>query len=230
MRNFLPIAALVLLGCYSPNLSGVRFNCTGDGQPDDCPSGYTCVQSLCLLPGETPGGSTSDGGVTPQPDGGGMPPAKAVGCASMTGYDVAKDSAGAPAFACPGTFSGTASSNAYTLCAGGYTICGNANTIDLAKCNGTAVQGFYIARVLGEHKSTVSCGTQSGLTEDYWAGCGNTSKIQPINIPQPCSGFSLGRDCDNGGGSSFNCHGDDERPIEGITSTDPVHGVLCCKQ
>jgi hypothetical protein len=218
MRRFLPFASLALFACYDPDLTAVRFACTGDGQPDDCPSGYTCMQSVCRAPGEVP----------PQPDGGatgGM----AVGCASGKGFDVSKGAA-AQAFACPGTFAGIQSDNANSLCAGGYFPCLGAQTIDLAKCSAPTLQGFFIANKLGEHAGgNVICGTQSGISEDYWVGCGNTSGIRLVTITQPCNGFSTGRDCDNNAGSEFNCRGDSDNQIEQVISTNQVHGVLCCK-
>lgn len=215
MRRFLPLASLALLACYNPDLTAVRFACTGDGKPDDCPSGYTCVQSVCRAPGEVPG----------QPDGG-----STGGCASGKGIDVGKDASAAQAFACPGTFMGTSMNNAFSLCANGYSICGNANNIDLAKCNAPSMQGFFIANKLGEHNGgTVICGTQIGISEDYWVGCGNTSAIRLVTISQTCNGFSTGRDCDNNMGSEFNCRGDSETPIDQIISTNQVHGVLCCR-
>lgn len=216
MRMLLPVAAMALFSCYSPNLSGVQFSCTGDGKPDDCPSGYACIQSICRLVGEPPGGT--------------LAPGKAAGCASMSGYDVAKDGNTVPVFACPGAFSGTTSSNATTLCASGYSICQNTIDIDLAKCNAAGMPGFYIGDKLGEHNSTMAaCGTQNNLIEDYWVGCGNPSNIRLVSIPQTCNGFLAGRDCDNGTGSEFNCNGDNQTPIEDIVSTNPLHGVLCCK-
>lgn len=242
MRNILPFAALALFACYSPNLSGVRFNCAGDGLPNDCPSGYSCVQGVCLLPGEQPGdlpdaGMTlSDGSMTIPPDGGapdgsGMMP-RAAGCTSMMGYDIAKDPVGAPVFACPGAFQGTGSSNATTQCASGYRVCQDANTIDLIKCSASGLQGFFIANRRGEHNSAganVSCSPQGNVTDDHWAGCGSTSGIGLITPSSPCYGFPYGRDCVNTTASEFNCRGDDDRPLEEVISTNPVHGVLCCK-
>lgn len=234
MRNFLPFAALALFACYSPNLSGVRFSCTGDGLPDDCPSGYSCVQSVCVLPGEPPGG-TSDGGMTMTDGGapadGGASLGKALGCTSMSGYDIAKDPVGTPAFACPGTFQGNSSTNAYSLCATGYRICPDANTLDLNKCTAPGIQGFFIANKRGEHSSsTVACGGQGNLDDDHWFGCGNPSGIVALTPPGPCFGFSSARDCVNMTGSEFNCRDDNDRSIDEVSSTNPVHGVLCCKQ
>lgn len=222
MRRFLPfasLASLALLACYNPDLTAVRFACTGDGQPDDCPSGYSCVQSVCRASGEVPG----------QPDGGSTD-RTAVGCASGKGFDVGKDPTAAQAFACPGTFTGTTSSNANSLCAGGYFPCLSATNINLPKCNASSTVGFFIANKLGEHEGTnIVCGPQTGPSEDYWVGCGNTSGIRLITIPQPCSGFSLGRDCDNNTGSEFSCRDDRDNPIEMVISTNQIHGVLCCK-
>ena len=121
-------------------------------------------------------------------------------------------------------------SNANTLCAGGYFPCLNANNIEFNKCGSPGVQGFFIANKLGEHATTtVVCGTQSGIAEDYWVGCGNTSAIRLITIPQSCNGFTLGRDCDNVVGSEFNCRDDADGPIEQVSSSNPMHGVLCCR-
>jgi hypothetical protein len=214
MRILLPFAPLLWVACYDPDLTSVRFACTGDGQPDDCPSGYTCVQSVCRPPGEVP-------------DGGGS--STAAGCTNTVGYDVAKDPMGMPVFACPGSFLGTAASNATTLCTAGYSLCTSADSIDLNKCNTPAVQGFFIARVFGEHGgSSTACG-DSAYSEDLWAGCGHTENIRLVPLSQPCSGFSLARDCD--GNTSFNCRGDGNNDrIEAIISSNAVHGVLCCKQ
>lgn len=219
MRRFLPFASLALLACYNPDLTSVRFACVGDGKPDDCPSGYSCLQSVCRPPGELP----------PLPDGGSTD-RMAAGCASGKGFDVSRESTGGQAFACSGTFAGTGSNNANSLCAGGYFPCLNANNINLDKCTAPGVQGFFIANKLGEHdQGNGACGAQMNLVDDYWVGCGNTTAIRLITIMPMCNGFSTGRDCENNTGSEFNCRDDRDNPIEQVASANPVHGVLCCR-
>lgn len=227
MRSLLLIPALLLGGCFNPDLTNVRWTCTGSGQSDDCPGGYSCVQSVCRAPGEVP---------DPLPmEDGGLPSnvVNAPGCAAMVGYEVAKDPMGAPAFACPGRFYsiGGPSTNANSICASGYEICRNADRIEFAKCNAPSIPGFFIANVRGEHNGGMTvCSNQNGFTEDFWAGCGNPSAIRPVPLTMACSGFSNGRDCDQGMNSQFNCRDDNERAIEEVTSTNPIHGVLCCKR
>ncbi|MFO0577716.1 MAG: hypothetical protein U1A78_27230 [Polyangia bacterium] len=219
------LAALPLGGCYSPDLTNVRWSCTGSGQPDDCPSGYTCFQSMCRAPGEIPG-AQEDGGLPTNT-------VNAPGCAAMVGYEVAKDPTNAPAFACPGRFYsiGGSSTNANSICAAGYEVCQNADRIDFGKCNAPSIPGFFIARVRGEQSNGMGvCPGNQQLQEDFWAGCGNTSAIRAVTVQMMCSGFSQGRDCDQSGGSSFNCRDDNDRNLEEVTSTNPVHGVLCCKK
>ena len=208
--------------CFSPDLGAVRFTCTGDGLPEDCPSGYQCRERLCLLPGEPlPDlASPSDSGPADQAP---PPPdlATASGCASGQGYAVGQ------AFACPGTFGGTGK-GASTLCASGYRLCrktaGHLGTADLKACR--LLPGMYIGDVIGSYQvdpgQAVCDGTQP---RRQVFGCGKNSRSLSAGVK--CGGFEQVVDF-TANTTQMTAPAGMFSSVDLINNPSPTDGALCC--
>lgn len=223
-------AALLVSGCFNPDLTGVVFKCD-DINNAQCPAGQTCLEGNCVpqdTGGMTPGGPTDDGGTGAVDMA--IPGGTTTGCASGGGTDVTK-SGSKLAYSCAGNFFavGFGSPSAVGLCASGYEICTKADNIDLAKCNQDP-KGFFIARVVtkrdGKQPPATGCGSPGRNESGMFAGCGGATQ-SVITLTQSCTGFSKAWDCGDGQLYCFNNNG---YSPEATGSTRSDYGVLCCKK
>lgn len=200
------LASLALIaGCYSPDLSGVKYTCTASDPI--CPDGTTCVNNVCTLPGE--------------PDPGPMPVA---GC-SGTGRKVSET-----VFACSGTF---AKGGAAALCSANYAICTKLpDKPTIESCN-KIDGGFFVTEVKAwrnrfEGPEQAACENNSmGRDRLLFAGCGNPNVSSNISRPMTaCQPATLGVDCTTVSASQWECGPD--RAASSWVNKVASDGVLCC--
>lgn len=224
LRTWILLFSLTLLvvgiwACFQPDLSNVRFTCTGDGKPDDCPGGYECFAGQCLLMWEGDAASVPDGSTDQAPPGPDL--ATAAGCASGQGYAVGQ------AFACPGAFGGTGK-GASTLCARGYRLCsktaGHLAATDLKACRN--LPGMYIGDVIGSYQTdpgqAVCDGTQP---RRQVFGCGKNSRSLSAGVK--CGGFEQVVDF-TANTTQMTAPAGMFSTVDLINNPTPTDGALCC--
>lgn len=212
------LGCLALLGgCYSPDLSGVRYTC--DEANPYCPDGLFCLSGVC----QKQSGMVSDAGA-----GGGLPDGvmSAPGCRLGMGYTVGS------AFACPSEFSSNAADSipaASQLCATGYQLCSMAAVIDLAACR--KLSGFFAAQVPMRRGNSLDpktfvCGATSGQMQmPLFAGCGRQTKDDVYDVAQQaCGGFTQALDCFQD--PKWFCKSTN---LDGVDQQNSFDGVLCCR-
>ena len=211
-------AALLVSGCFNPDLTGVEFTCDVSTSPQ-CPAGLSCVDGNCAVP---------------------LPPLMIIaptapsttGCALGGGVDISKS--GKSAWACAGIFEGRkddSTRNINRLCAAGYSLCTNADAIDLSKCDKDA-PGFYMSRVFSVHNNkndkSAQCAAQGTNTFfPGWAGCG-AAQTNSLPLPTKCSGFARTWDCQIDRMLACDDGGFPLTP-EGAQNERADYGALCCK-
>jgi hypothetical protein len=210
------VAATGAAGCFQIDLTSEVLRCdpTMPMQPGNCPDGEQCTsQGICALPG----GASSDMGL----DAGKV---TTSACPSGMGFDVT--AAGKPTvYACPTVFANKANMTADVQCKNGYSLCTNANNVDLALCSATGKNsnGYFIANVPA-HRAAGQLVCSAGMTGQNlaWSGCG---KAGATIITGSCQGFATAVTCAFGG-QNFQCQAGPL--ITDISNTDPNSGVLCC--
>lgn len=224
MRSYLFAYALLLgtAGCFSPDLTNSTFTCDTT-TANLCPEGQKCVQGVCAAPAaqsENPDLAGTQA-ATLGPTEGCQPTDTSGG----QGFLISAPNK-AKVYACPTKYKTSgATAAADAQCKPPYTMCVNANNIDMAACSkaGQFMGGFFIANVkanrrFGGGSNPITCGGNQGTTLQTWAGCGGSA------VALSCSGFTAGLDCyppNNG----FSCGGYN---LSDATNTDGVSGVLCC--
>lgn len=212
MRKIMLFPIALLFGCFNPDLTTATLICDAS---HFCPDGYSCIDGLCRLgPGDNPQPGT-DGGMT-----------VISGCADGKGADVSS-SVTKPAWACPGTYQADKDNtkNADRLCAAGYAICTNADSVNQSACGN--VNGFFLADVPVRFQNfNSSCGVAGGGQTPAWGGCGkSTGSTSNISA---CSGFMRAMYDFNNSQLKINSP---FTPLAGSTQNDAgSNGVLCCKR
>lgn len=219
-------AALFASGCFNPDLTGVVFKCD-DINNTQCPAGQTCLEGDCV-PAESP--SPTDPGLDGGTGGVDMasPGGTTTGCSAGGGSDVSKGSS-KQAYACTGVFGGYNRPNASSLCASGYQLCTNADTIDLTKCN-QEPKGFFVSKVLTKRDRNTppgtGCGSPGKNETAMFAGCGpGTTSV--VTLTSACSNFAKAWDCNDNQLACYNLGG---YSPDASQSTRTDYGVLCCKK
>lgn len=212
-------ACIVLVSCFSPDLSNVMFRCTEEDA--QCQPGYICQAPWCVPVDSTAADmslvsdlqSASDLAVAPD---------MLSGCAGGGGYRLGL------AWACPGTY-GPADKKPVTLCGPGYGHCLSSKHFtlqDLQDCR--KLPGFYLAVVMGSYQSDVNLGICASITypNKVIYGCGNQARAQDTSLR--CSGFAQVFDCTYRT-TQITCPSGAQIPnLDTVISKDPQDGILCC--
>lgn len=214
MKNVIRFVALASMvagsGCYSPNVTGTQYRC--DVAVGNCPDGLKCIKDWCVPPDTDP--NSIDGGA-----GSGDMAQSTTGCASGAGRNVSNT--GTTVWACSGTYSKGGIAN---LCGAGYSVCTEANAINIGDCN--KLTGFYVANKQVDKRSgndICTSWSNPSLTTG-WAGCGvdrtDTHRIDA------CTGSAFDRFI-NCSLNIIPCYG--SNLLTDIENKNASDGVLCCK-
>jgi hypothetical protein len=230
--NLLAVAALLLAGCYNPDLSRVKFTCSAERPV--CPDSLQCIQNCC---GGPPCGaqSSADGGSQdPPPWDPQAKPSATSGCRSGMGYVLSEH-----AVACPGVL--MQQGDVTSQCGDGWSLC-PLSPLPPDRC-ASVPWGFFAAMPRGMQfhvppSETLQClwsGEGADVDQRFLFGCGSTPKTT-YSAPLPCGGFSQAVLCRNGAAEApMTCDcllgavpGD--KDFASVTNPNPADGILCCKQ
>lgn len=224
------LASLLLVGCYAPDLSHVRYTC--DERNPICPGTLACVQGCC---GGPPCGDSltpplgQDGGTTAPVDWT-QPPGAAPGCASGRGYVL-----GPKAVACPGAF---ASGQLLGRCAAGWTLCPTSplSVVDAAKVPYLFVGAAHGTQAGRIPDSTMACSWASAPASNYFflfgIGAVGRALVHDSSAQGRCGLYSSALECVSSGSQQFWQCPLGAMPGESDWSqvANPIEtdGVLCC--
>ena len=234
-------AWLVIVGCYSPDLSPGRFRCTIS---TECPDGQVCTAGRCADP-TADLAAPSDAAQPPvdqaRPQDQAQPdlatgPMTVAGCAQQ-GYALSEQ-----VFACPGAFT---AGQARTLCKAGHHLCGDV-TADGNRLSAARVcpAGFYALSTVafagrvtggGPPRNLLSCKQMPAELKPALAGCSQETGATVFQAAETdCNGFSLPAIirsaviCAEQAGGPWTCtdtlDSATHRPGDATQG-----GVLCCK-
>lgn len=167
------IAALLASSCFNPDYDRVQISCSSASP--QCPNDRVCNGFYCVIPQAEDLKSAIDSAI------------EINGCSARNGFQVGN------AWACPGVFG---KGGARGLCATGYSVCKDANTVSLPDC--MRLEGFYVAdsRAYDEFKnceataSALVCEYINGRLNGLWMGCGQKLDYTQNCLRSSCSGFS----------------------------------------
>lgn len=205
----------LLGGCYSPDVGKTMYLC--EDAVGNCPDGTSCVNGVCVVPGQALDGSSSGDMQTPD-----MAPTG--GCTKPGGTYIGF--LGADTWACPGKGS------LPTLCAVGYSGCKNGIPVDTAACY--KLPGFFLADIVGQRDlsnpdpNLASCKAPKPSEGVLWFGCGANTALPSV------ARFMRGPSCSSLSGP-VDCVVSQVIPCFAVTSFAALvsnqahHGAICCK-